>query len=203
MSRLSNSTTRALREPLPVLTLVLTRHVGCTAGIYRRLWPLQMTPVRTTNGAMPTSSRARQRRRGSSAKPGAIADIDPRPRLPAETRSDGARSEVRAGDGMRGSNACVDRTLARQRVVSRCVPRDCRQRPTAAVLSEVPRVVPDLHFPHGGCQVGHGSSEAVGAEAGAGLVVVEADGCGAVQQWWLEGLQAPVANGAAAAVTNT
>ena len=118
MSRLSNSTTRALREPLPVLTLALTRHVGCTAGIYRRLWPLQMTPVRTTNGAMPTSSRARQRRRGSSAKPGAIADIDPRPRLPAETRSDGARSEVRAGDGMRGSNACVDRTLARQRVVS-------------------------------------------------------------------------------------
>ena len=45
--------------------------------------------------------------------------------------------------------------------------------------------------------------KAVGAEAGAGLVVVEADGCGAVQQWWLEGLQAPVANGAAAAVTNT
>jgi hypothetical protein len=110
--------TSALREPLPVLTLALTRHVGCTAGIYRRLWPLQMTPVRTTNGATPTSSRARQRRRGSSAKPGAIADIDPRPRLPAETRSDGARSEVRAGDGMRGSNACVDRTLARQRVVS-------------------------------------------------------------------------------------
>jgi hypothetical protein len=85
----------------------------------------------------------------------------------------------------------------------RCVPRDCRQRPTAAVLSEVPRVVPDLHFPHGGSQVGHGSSEAVGAEAGAGLVVVEADGCGAVQKWWLEGLQAPVANGAAAAVTST
>jgi hypothetical protein len=25
------------------LTLALTRHVGCTAGIYRRLWPLQMT----------------------------------------------------------------------------------------------------------------------------------------------------------------
>lgn len=106
MSRLSNSTTRALREPLPVLTLALTRHVGCTAGIYRRLWPLQMTPVRTTNGAMPTSSRARQRRRGSSAKPGAIADIDPRPRLPAETRSDGARSEVRAGDAGSGRQRC-------------------------------------------------------------------------------------------------
>jgi hypothetical protein len=65
--------TYALREPLPVLTLALTRHVGCAVGIYRRLWPLQMTPVRTTNGATARSSRARQRRRGSSAKRGAIA----------------------------------------------------------------------------------------------------------------------------------
>ena len=57
-----------LREPLPVLTLALTRHVGCAIGTYTRLWPLQMTPVRTTNGATPRSSRPRQRRRGSSAQ---------------------------------------------------------------------------------------------------------------------------------------
>jgi hypothetical protein len=35
-----------------------------------------LTPVRTTNGATPRSSRAYQRRRGLSARPGAIADID-------------------------------------------------------------------------------------------------------------------------------
>ena len=47
-----------LREPLPALTLALTRHVGCAVGTYGRLRPPQMTPVRTTNGATPKSSRA-------------------------------------------------------------------------------------------------------------------------------------------------
>ena len=35
-----------LREPLPVLTLALTRNFGCAVAIHRRLWPLQMTAVR-------------------------------------------------------------------------------------------------------------------------------------------------------------
>jgi hypothetical protein len=82
--------TYALREPLPVLTLALTRHVGCTAGIYRRLWPPQMTPVRTTNGTTPRSSRARQRPVARQRKPVRSPTSTPRPRLPAETRSDGA-----------------------------------------------------------------------------------------------------------------
>jgi len=38
------------------LNLALTRHFGCEVGIYRRLWPLRITPVRTTNGATPPST---------------------------------------------------------------------------------------------------------------------------------------------------
>jgi hypothetical protein len=49
-----------LRESLPVLTLALSG----------RPQPRQFTPVRTTNGATPRSSRAYQRRRGLSARPG-------------------------------------------------------------------------------------------------------------------------------------
>ena len=82
--------TYALREPLPVLTLALTRHVGCAVGIYRRLWPLQMTPVRTTNGATPGhrvhANDAVARQRNPVRSPTSM----PRPRLPAEKRSDGA-----------------------------------------------------------------------------------------------------------------
>jgi hypothetical protein len=59
-----------------VLTLALTRNFGCMVGISRRPQARKLTPVRTTNGATPRSSRAYQQRRGLSARPGAIADID-------------------------------------------------------------------------------------------------------------------------------
>ena len=45
-------------------------------GISRRPQARKLTPVRTTNGTTPRSSRAYQRRHGLSARPGAIADID-------------------------------------------------------------------------------------------------------------------------------
>ena len=45
--------TYALREPLPVLTLALTRHFSCSGGISRGQQALQLTPVRSTNGSTP------------------------------------------------------------------------------------------------------------------------------------------------------
>jgi hypothetical protein len=50
--------TYALREPLPSMTLALTRHFGCAVGTERRLWPPQTTAVRTTNGATQSHPRA-------------------------------------------------------------------------------------------------------------------------------------------------
>ena len=66
-----------LREPLPVLTLALTRNFGCMVGISRRPQARYLTSVRTTNGATPRSSRAYQRPRGLSASPGEGFALDP------------------------------------------------------------------------------------------------------------------------------
>jgi hypothetical protein len=45
-----------LREPLPPLTLVLTRRFGCRVGTSRGLQPPQPTPFRSTNGSTPSIS---------------------------------------------------------------------------------------------------------------------------------------------------
>ena len=85
--------TYALREPLPVLTLALTRNlVAWSASLDGRTHG-QLTPFRTTNGATLRSSRAYQRPPRLLARPGEACCIRRVTRSPDRPRRRGVAAD--------------------------------------------------------------------------------------------------------------